>query len=62
MIDWLTFEFPCRASVVFNAVIERKHSKDAAWDFDRQVVEIQVCIVALNGYTVLGVSVTEAVR
>ena len=30
-------------------------------DFDRQVAEIQVRIAVLNGYTALGISVTEAV-
>ena len=30
-------------------------------DFDRQVAELQVRIVVLNGYTALGISVTEAV-
>ena len=32
-----------------------------AQDFDRQVAELQVRIVVLNGYTALGISVTEAV-
>lgn len=32
-----------------------------AKDFDRQVAEIQVRIAALNGYTALGIPVTEAV-
>jgi hypothetical protein len=32
-----------------------------ARDFDRQVAEIQVRIAVLNGYTALGISVTEAV-
>ena len=33
-----------------------------AWDFDRQVAELQVRIAVLNGYTALGIPVTEAVR
>ena len=32
-----------------------------ARDFDRQVAELQVRIVVLNGYTTLGIPVTEAV-
>lgn len=32
-----------------------------ARDFDRQVAELQVCIAVLNGYTALGIPVTEAV-
>ena len=32
-----------------------------ARDFDRQVAEIQVHIAVLNGYTALGIPVTEAV-
>ena len=32
-----------------------------ARDFDRQVVELQVRVAVLNGYTALGISVTEAV-
>jgi hypothetical protein len=32
-----------------------------ARDFDRQVAELQVRITVLNGYTVLGIPVTEAV-
>jgi hypothetical protein len=32
-----------------------------ARDFDRQVAELQVRIVILNGYTALGVPVTKAV-
>jgi hypothetical protein len=31
-----------------------------ARDFDRQVAELQVCIAVLNGYTALGIPVTEA--
>ena len=31
-----------------------------ARDFDRQVAELQVRIVVLNGYTALGIPVTEA--
>ena len=30
-----------------------------AQDFDRQVVELQVRIAVLNGYTALGIPVTE---
>lgn len=30
-------------------------------DFDRQVAELQVRIAVLNGYTALGMPVTEAV-
>ena len=33
-----------------------------ARDFDRQVAELQVRIAVLNGYTALGIPVTEAVR
>jgi hypothetical protein len=32
-----------------------------AWDFDRQVTELQVRIAVLNGYTTLGISITEAI-
>ena len=32
-----------------------------AGDFDRQVAELQVRIAVLNGYTALGILVTEAV-
>jgi hypothetical protein len=32
-----------------------------ARDFDRQVAELQVRIAVLNGYTALGIRVTEAV-
>ncbi|SIS78693.1 hypothetical protein SAMN05878426_1041, partial [Phaeovulum vinaykumarii] len=32
-----------------------------ARDFDRQVAELQVRIAILNGYTALGIPVTEAV-
>ncbi|SDF46500.1 hypothetical protein SAMN04488567_0432 [Limimaricola pyoseonensis] len=32
-----------------------------ARDFDRQVAEIQICIAVLNGFTALGIPVTEAV-
>ena len=32
-----------------------------ARDFDRQVAEMQVRIAVLNGYTALGIPVTEAV-
>jgi hypothetical protein len=32
-----------------------------AWDFDRQVAEIQVRIAVLNRYTALGIPVTEPV-
>jgi hypothetical protein len=32
-----------------------------ARDFDRQVAELQVRIAVLNGYTALGIPVTEAV-
>jgi hypothetical protein len=32
-----------------------------AWDFDRQVAELQVRIVVPNGYTALGIPVAEAV-
>ena len=31
-------------------------------DFDRQVAELQVRIAVLNGYTALGIPVTEAVE
>lgn len=34
---------------------------DAIRDFDRQVAELQVRIAVLNGYTALGIPVTEAV-
>ncbi|KEO55093.1 transposase ISSpo9 [Thioclava indica] len=30
-------------------------------DFDRQVAELQIRIIVLNGYTALGIPVTEAV-
>ena len=30
-------------------------------DFDRQLVELQVRIAVMNGYTALGILVTEAV-
>ena len=33
----------------------------AARDFDRQVAEFQIRIAVLNGFTALGVPVTEAV-
>ena len=33
-----------------------------ARDFDRQVAELQVRIAVLNGYTALGIPVTEAVE
>ena len=33
----------------------------SARDFDRQVAELQVRIAVLNGYTALGIPVTEAV-
>ena len=32
-----------------------------AWDFDRQVAEVQVRIGVLNGYTSLGIPDTKAV-
>jgi hypothetical protein len=32
-----------------------------AWDFDRQVAEVQVRIEVLNGYTALGIPNTKAV-
>ncbi|KEO54939.1 transposase ISSpo9 [Thioclava pacifica DSM 10166] len=32
-----------------------------ARDFDRQVAELQIRIAVLNGYTDLGISVTEVV-
>ncbi|WP_372921345.1 IS5 family transposase, partial [Roseovarius sp.] len=32
-----------------------------AWDFDRQVAELQIRIAVLNGYTALGIPVAEAV-
>ena len=32
-----------------------------ALEFDRHVAELQVCIAVLNGYTALGIPVTEAV-
>lgn len=32
-----------------------------ARDFDRQVAEVQVHIAVMNGYTALGIPVTEAV-
>jgi hypothetical protein len=32
-----------------------------AWDFDRQVAEVQVRIGVLNGYTALGIPNTKAV-
>ena len=32
-----------------------------ARDFDRQVAELQVRIAVLNGYTALGIPITEAV-
>ena len=32
-----------------------------ARDFDRQVAELQVRIFVLNGYTALGIPITEAV-
>ncbi|KID12311.1 hypothetical protein GQA70_20075 (plasmid) [Ponticoccus alexandrii] len=32
-----------------------------ARDFDRQVAELQVRVAVLNGYTSLGIAVTEAV-
>jgi hypothetical protein len=31
-----------------------------AWDFDRQVAEVQVRIRVLNGYTALGIPITKA--
>ena len=33
-----------------------------ARDSDRQVAEVQVCIAVMNGYTALGIPITEAVR
>jgi hypothetical protein len=33
----------------------------AARDFDRQVAEFQVRVAVLNGFTALGIPVTEAV-
>lgn len=32
-----------------------------AQDFDRQVAEVQIRIAAMNGYTALGIPVTETV-
>lgn len=32
-----------------------------AWDFDRQIAELQVRIAVLNGYTAHGIPITEAV-
>jgi hypothetical protein len=32
-----------------------------ARDFDRQVAEVQIRIAVMNGYTALGIPVTEAV-
>lgn len=32
-----------------------------ARDFDRQVAEVQICIAVMNGYTALGILITEAV-
>jgi hypothetical protein len=32
-----------------------------AWDFDPKVAEFQVRIVVLNGFTSLGIPVTEAI-
>ena len=32
-----------------------------AWDFERQVAEIQIRIAVLNRYTALGIPVTEPV-
>ena len=40
---------------------EAAGAKPQARDFDRQVAELQVRIVVLNGYTALGIPVTEAV-
>jgi hypothetical protein len=34
----------------------------SAKDFDRQLAELQVRIAVLNGYTALGILVTEAVE
>ena len=31
-----------------------------ARDFDRQVAELQACVAPLNGFTALGIPVTEA--
>jgi transposase len=33
-----------------------------AWDFDRQIAELQVSVAVLNGFTALGIPFTEAVR
>ncbi len=33
----------------------------ATTDFDRQVAELQVCVAILNGFTALGILVTETV-
>ena len=33
----------------------------SARDFDRQVAEFQICVVVMNGFTALGIPVTETV-
>ena len=32
-----------------------------AWDFDRQVAEVQVRIAIMNGYTAIGIPATKTV-
>lgn len=41
--------------------VKRLGPRLMARDFDRQVAEIQVRIAVLNGYTALGIPVTESV-
>ena len=41
--------------------VKRLGQRLAARDFDRQVAEFQIRVAVLNGFTALGIPVTEAV-
>ena len=41
--------------------VELPGRRMAARDFDRQVAEFQIRVAVLNGFTALGIPVTEAV-
>jgi hypothetical protein len=58
--QWSGYHRPSRVETKMHCV-KLLGQRLMAWDFDRQVAELQVRIAVLSGYTALGIPVTEAV-
>jgi hypothetical protein len=52
---------PLSSRDYFSSLVKLLGQRLAARDFDRQVAEFQIRVAVLNGFTALGIPVTEAV-